>query len=81
MTEYERARAWMNKRNLSADQLAELTGYGRRSVYWMLLGQSPPNATRRKPAKVAPWVFQRFRMACAGVEAQLNSGKNFDWES
>ena len=41
-------------RNLTADQLAEMTGYGRRSVYWMLLGQSPPNATRTKPAKVAP---------------------------
>ena len=69
----------MKKRDLSADQLAELTGYGRRSVYWMMIGQSPPNATRKKPAPVAEWVFQRFRMACAGVEAQLNSGKEFDW--
>ena len=79
MTEYERARAWMNKRGLTADQLAELTGYGRRSLYWMERGQSPPNATRAKPVKVASWIWHRYRMICAGVEAQLASGKKFDW--
>ena len=79
MTEYERARAWMNKRGLTADQLAELTGYGRRSLYWMERGQSPPNATRAKPVKVASWIWHRYRMICAGVEAQLKTGKKFEW--
>ena len=79
MTEHERARAWMDSRKISADRLAELAGYGRRSVYWMLRGQSPPNATRSKPVPVADWVWQRFKMACAGVEAQLKSKKEFDW--
>lgn len=79
MTEHERAKAWREKRGLSVDQLADLTGYGRRSVYWMERGESPPNGTRSKPAPVASWVWQRFKMICAGVEAQLKTGKTFDW--
>ena len=77
--EHEKAKAWREKHGLSIDQLAELTGYGRRSLYWMERGQSPPNATRAKPAKVASWIWHRYRMICAGVEAQLASGKKFDW--
>jgi transcriptional regulator with XRE-family HTH domain len=79
MTEYERAKAWREKRKLTVDHLANLTGYGRRIIYWYELGQSPPNGTRAKAAPVAEWVFQRYRMACGGVEAELKSGKTFDW--
>ena len=79
MTEHERARAWMDSRKISVDQLAEMTGYGKRSIYWMLRGQSPPNATRAKPAPVADWVWQRFEMACAGADAQLKTGRLFKW--
>jgi len=78
-TEHERAKAWREKHGLSVDQLAELTGYGRRAIYWFEHGQSPPNGTRAKPAKVAAWVWHRYKMICAGVDAQLQSGKEFDW--
>jgi transcriptional regulator with XRE-family HTH domain len=78
MTEHQRAKAWREKRNLSVDQLADLTGYGRRMLYWMERGESPPNSTR-KAAPIAPWIWQRYKMMCAGVEAQLRSGKEFDW--
>ena len=79
MTEYEKAKAWREKRGLTVLQLAELTGYGERALYWLERGQSPPNATRAKPAKVAPWIWQRYKMMAAGVEAQLASGKKFEW--
>ena len=79
MTEHDKAKAWMARNNISVDQLAAMTGYGKRSVYWMLRGQSPPNATRAKPALIADWVWQRFEMACAGVDAQLKTGRTFKW--
>ena len=79
MTEHEKAKRWLEKVGLTVDDLADMTGYGRRSVYWMLRGESPPNGTRSKPAKVAPWVWQRFKMACAGAQAQIQSSEEFDW--
>lgn len=79
MTEFERAKQWREKRGLSVKQLAEATGYGPRTIYWLELGQSPPNGKRKKATKVAPWIWQRYKMMCAGVEAELESGEKFDW--
>ena len=79
MTEHERAKAWREKRGLSIAQLESLTGYGRRAIYWFERGESPPNGTRENAAPVAAWVWHRYRMICAGVDAQLKSGKEFDW--
>lgn len=79
MTEPQKAKAWREKRDLSIDQLAKLTGYGTRALYWMERGQAPPNATRSKPAKISEAVWQRYRMVCAGVEAQLHSRRTFKW--
>jgi hypothetical protein len=78
MTEHERAKQWRENRGLSAEQLAGLTGYGLRMIFWMERGQSPPNASRGA-AEIAPWIWQRYKMMCAGVEAQLAAGKEFDW--
>lgn len=79
MTEYEKAKAWRENRGLSVDHLAELTGYGRRSIYWLERGESPPNALRAKPAKVQPWIWQRYKRICEGVESELATGKKFNW--
>ncbi|MDE2100308.1 MAG: helix-turn-helix transcriptional regulator [Patescibacteria group bacterium] len=79
MTEFEKAKAWRKKRGLSVNKLAELTGYGPRAVYWLELGLSAPNSTHRTPASVKPWIWKRYRMMCAGVEAQFNTGRVFDW--
>ena len=78
MTEHAKAKAWREKRGLTVDRLAELTGYGVRSVYWFELGLSPPIPPHRA-AKVKPWLWQRYKNICAGVEAQLKSGREFDW--
>lgn len=79
MNEYQKARAWAEKHDLSAQQVADLTGYGVRAVHWFWSGQSPPNGTRAKAGKISPWVFQRFKRACQGVDAQLRSRKEFNW--
>ena len=78
MKEHEKAKAWRVKRNLSIPELAELTGYGPRNIAWLEKGLTAPNGqTGAKP--VAPWIWQRYRMMCGGVEAQLRSGKEFNW--
>lgn len=79
MTEYEKAKRWRVRRDLSVRQLAELTGYGERSIWWFERGQSPPSGSSKKAKPVADWVFQRYRMACAGVETHIQSGKHFNW--
>ena len=78
MKEYEKAKAWRRKRKLTIDQLAQLTGYGPRSIIWFEQGLSPPNA-QSNARPVADWVWHRYRMMCAGVEAQIRSGRQFDW--
>ena len=78
MTEHEQAKAWMEKRELSVERLSKLTGYGHRSIYWMLRGMAPPNAVR--PARpISEAVWQRFKIACAGVDAQIRAKNRFDW--
>ena len=79
-SEHERARSWREARGLSRDQLADATGYAPVTVYWMEQGLSPPRPGKKSRA-VKPWVFQRFKMACAGVEYRLRAGKPFNWGS
>lgn len=79
MTEHEKARRWREKRGLTIDELAELTGYGYRTLYWFERGQTAPNTYHKKPGKISAWVWQRYKMTCAGVDAQLRGGKKFDW--
>ena len=79
MKEFEKAKMWRQKRKLTVDRLAELTGYGPRSIIWFEQGLSPPNAQSRKARPVQPWVWHRYRMMCAGVERQLQTKREFDW--
>lgn len=72
LREGERVRDWRLRHNLSQEELAELVGWTRNSVYLMEHGVD----AKRQP--VSPWTFYRFKMACAGVEAKLR-GMEFDW--
>lgn len=72
LTESERAQAWRLRRNLTQQQLADLTGWTKLSIYILERGIN----TDGKPT--TPWVWQRYKMACAGVEAKLR-GQEFDW--
>ena len=83
MTEHQKAKAWRESRNLTPERLAELTGYSTVTLYWMERGCTPPlrnaKSGRPKDRKIRPWVWQRYKMACAAVDHQLRTGKGFDW--
>jgi len=83
MTEHEKAKAWREKAGLTLAQLAELTGYAEISLRWFEKGQTPPlrlaKSGREHDRSISPYVWRRYRMACAGVDALLRSGREFDW--
>lgn len=76
--EAEQAQAWREKRGLSREQLAQLTGYQPITIYWFEKGMTPPNRNGRD-REIREWVWTRYKMACAGADKQLRSGKSFDW--
>lgn len=78
MKEHDKAAAWAKKRKLSGAELGVLTGYSRQAIYWFLRGEAPPT-NGKGPSKIAPEVWQRFKSCCAGLEAKLKSGREFNW--
>ena len=72
-SESEAAKEWRNARGLTVKQLADLTGYSGEAIYCFERGRM----ANGNP--VPPWVLQRYRMACAGVDAQIRSGFDFQW--
>jgi hypothetical protein len=58
---------------LTVPELAQLTGYSTLAIYLMEKGIGS------RGARVRAWVWMRYKQACAGVDAQLTSGKRFDW--
>lgn len=75
MKPHEQAKAWRVKRGLSLDQLADLTGYSVPAI--RKFEQGARNSKAREGH--SEWTWQRYRMACAGAEAQLRSGREFGW--
>lgn len=76
MKQNEKAKAWRIGRGLSLDELAKLTGYSVPAIYKFEAGYRQDG---RQHWQHSEWVWQRYRMACAGVDAQLRSGKAFEW--
>ncbi len=81
--EHERARQWREARGLTQQQLADLTGYSQSALSWFERGLTPPDRLAKsgnaKDRSIDPFVWQRFRLICSGVDRQLRSGKEFDW--
>ena len=75
MKPHERIRAWRERRGLTTEQLSDLTGYSVIAIMKMEAGYR----NRKAGEKHSEWVIQRFRMACAGAEAQLRTGREFEW--
>lgn len=73
MKEHQQARQWRESRGLTVARLAELTGYSREAIYCMERGKTANGLP------IVPWAWQRFKMACAGIDAQVRSGVNFQW--
>jgi DNA-binding XRE family transcriptional regulator len=61
LSESERAKAWRNAMHLTMDQLSELTGYSRESIFLMERGRN----SKGKPH--APCVWRRYKLACLAV--------------
>lgn len=76
MNQHERAKAWRLSRDLSIADLAKLTGYSVPAIYKFEAGY---RQDERQKWRHSEWVWQRYRMACSGVEAQLTSGQVFGW--
>jgi transcriptional regulator with XRE-family HTH domain len=75
MKPHDKAKAWRERRKLTLDTLSELTGYSVIAIRKFEAGSR--NAKAGEPH--SEWVMQRFKMACAGAEAQLRSGRTFEW--
>ncbi len=76
--EAARAVHWRTARHLDVQQLADLTGYSTQAIYLMEKGNTSTGAP------VKPWAWQRYKMACAGVELYLQGcaageARLFDW--
>ena len=75
MKPHEHAKAWRIKRNLTVEQLSELTGY---SV--IAIRKFESGMRHKKNAEGhSEWVWQRYQMTCAGAERQLRTGRAFEW--
>ncbi len=75
MKQHESAKAWRRARKLTLEQLSELTGYSVVAIRKFEAGARH----KANGEKHSEWVMHRYRMACAGAERQLRSGKEFAW--
>jgi transcriptional regulator with XRE-family HTH domain len=90
VSEHEKAKRWREKRGLSADELAEKCGFSREAIFLFEKGHAYDPARKSRPRKgvfadtkihtrpLNERALRRYRMACAGVEAELN-GQKFRW--
>jgi hypothetical protein len=79
MTEHEQAKAWRERNNWSAKELAEMTGYSFKSIYLFEQGFVAHRSGRRKvkrPIDAGAW--RKYRLVCAGIEAEKR-GRKFEW--
>ena len=79
-----RAKSWRESLSLSVADLARLSGYSEVSLRWFEAGLTPPRtaahiAGKQKSKPIPAQVWKRYRNVCAGVEAQLKAGKQFNF--
>lgn len=84
IAEHIKAREWRKRLGLSYAELADLTGYSAVTIRWMEKGLTPPRSAahitgKHKSKPVNYFVWQRFKLCCAGVAAQLQSRNKFEW--
>ena len=75
MKPHAQAKAWREKRGLDLDTLSELTGYSVIAIRKLESGAR----NHKRGESHSEWVWHRYRMACAGAEAQIKSGRRFEW--
>jgi hypothetical protein len=82
--EIKKAREWLERAQLTVPQFSEISGYSEKALYWYFRGLTPPRTAKhiagyQKSAPVDARVWRRFKWLCAGVNAELIAGKEFDW--
>ena len=80
--EFVQARHWrVQKRSLTMEELAALTGYSLSSIMWMERGQSPPRMGSTRPRPVNPHAWSRYKRLCELAEYRLRHGitREFSW--
>ncbi len=75
MKPHEQAKAWRIRRKLTLDQLSEMTGYSVPALYKFEAGARH----KANGQKHSEWSWQRFQMVCAAVDAQIRTGRTFEW--
>lgn len=78
MTEFEKAKQWRQSLNLTQKALGAKLGYSRESIAWFELGVIPSKAGDRK---IKPQIWQRYKLACAGLDEQLEVKREWNWET
>lgn len=86
-TEAEKLKEWRERLGLTPQQLADLSGYSVPAIWWNEKGCTPPRtaqhvageAKKLSVRKIPKRTWQKFKNCCAGVEAQLRAGKQFNW--
>lgn len=68
-----RARAWRDRLELTVEQLEEMSGYSRESIWMYERGK------RSDKTEIGAFAWQRYKMACAAVDRQIRSGEEFEW--
>lgn len=77
--EHIKAKRWRERRELTVEEVAEKTGFSVRAVYKFESGVSYGVSGLKKDAQPIPdESWRRYRMACAGVQAELGGWK-FNW--
>jgi hypothetical protein len=78
--ELQRAQDWRNARNLTMQQLAELTGYSASNICRFEGGVIPASQTQPEHP-VTPKAFRRYKMICLAVDMLFRAGKKVeDWQ-
>lgn len=76
--EHHRAKFWRtNVMKMAVEDLAKATGYTAPAVYLFEAGCSSQGK------KISPWVWQRWKLICAGIHAEQfgwPAGNKFDWD-
>lgn len=84
-SEPAKARKWRESLGLDQAQLGERIGYSEKSVYWMERGQTPPRTYANRSAgkdasrAIDAKVWLRYKMACAGLHAEIGANSKFEW--
>lgn len=76
--EHERAQKWRERQKLSREELGNAIGYSALAIYWFERGETPPSRNVKSGSQsreIKPWVWLRYKMACAGFSRR----NKFDW--